>query len=347
MLKSFLKNITDNKEWILIILGSILILFAFFNLINFNPLMIIQRMREVPAVEQEGFTPLFIPETSDVGEEGTELEGENVYIPERIVIDAIDLDAPVKSAETLEVTIDGQKVIQFLIPEDYAGGWHEGSAPLGMIGNTIISGHHNAFGEVFTDLETLETGDEVIVVSGSTEFHYIIVNKMILPERDEPLETRLENARWILPSEDERLTLVTCWPSNSNTHRLILVATPFGTQQISSKNLEDSTDPIQLDRPLTDILTAGTATPSPLDQVFFVRNTSRYSVNIRDLPNLDGEIIGSIKKGDEAEGLGRSVDGDWIYVDHNTIKGWVSAELVQILSTVESLPTIGLPTATP
>jgi len=37
----------------------------------------------------------------------------------------------------------------------------------------------------------------------------------------------LQNARWIMASSDERLTLVTCWPAYSNTHRLILVAKPI------------------------------------------------------------------------------------------------------------------------
>jgi hypothetical protein len=43
---------------------------------------------------------------------------------------------------------------------------------------------------------------------------------MILPERFEPLETRLENAQWILPSDDERITVVTCWPHDSTPHRV-------------------------------------------------------------------------------------------------------------------------------
>jgi len=54
---------------------------------------------------------------------------------------------------------------------------------------------------------------------------------MILEERDAPVEQRLENARWLARSEDERLTLITCWPPESNTHRLIIVAIPDPAQQ--------------------------------------------------------------------------------------------------------------------
>jgi sortase A len=49
---------------------------------------------------------------------------------------------------------------------------------------------------------------------------------MKLKERDAGIAQRQENARWVLPSTDERLTLVTCWPPASNTYRLIVVAVP-------------------------------------------------------------------------------------------------------------------------
>jgi sortase A len=45
-------------------------------------------------------------------------------------------------------------------------------------------------------------------------------------ERGEPVEARRQNARWMNPTEDERLTMITCWPYTSNTHRLIVVAKP-------------------------------------------------------------------------------------------------------------------------
>jgi hypothetical protein len=55
---NFVKN---NKEWILIFLGIILITFAVFNLFDFNPFTYLQARQETPVVEQDGFAPLFIP----------------------------------------------------------------------------------------------------------------------------------------------------------------------------------------------------------------------------------------------------------------------------------------------
>jgi len=40
------------------------------------------------------------------------------------------------------------------------------------------------------------------------------------------MEERRENAKWIAPTDYERLTLVSCWPYTTYTHRLIVIAAP-------------------------------------------------------------------------------------------------------------------------
>jgi LPXTG-site transpeptidase (sortase) family protein len=147
-------------------------------------------------------------------------------IPTRLVIPAIELDAVIVPAKSRLIKYEGKYYSQWVAPDTFAAGWHTYSAPLGLPGNTVLNGHHNEFGEVFRRLVELEPGDEVLVYSGDLEFDYKVVLKMILPERNQPAEVRLANAAWIMPTEDERLTLVTCWPYESNSHRLILVAKP-------------------------------------------------------------------------------------------------------------------------
>lgn len=150
-------------------------------------------------------------------------------IPDRIVIPKIGLDAPVVEGGMRKVRVDGQIFEQFTAPNEFAAGWHPDLALLGSIGNTVLNGHHNVYGEVFGKLVDLEPGDFIYVYSSSRRYVYVIANKMILPELGEnvTVEQRLENARWIMSSRDERLTLVTCWPAYSNTHRLIIVASPI------------------------------------------------------------------------------------------------------------------------
>ena len=158
-------------------------------------------------------------------------------IPDRIMIPAIDLDAPVIEAKSRKIRVDNQIFDQYVAPDEFAAGWHPNSALLGVSGNTVLNGHHNVHGEVFGRLVDLQPGDKIYVFSGQRRFAYIIANKLILPEYgpDISLKQRLQNARWILPSEDERLTLVTCWPAYSNTHRLIIVASPLGMDVVSSQ----------------------------------------------------------------------------------------------------------------
>ena len=55
-----------------------------------------------------------------------------------------------------------------------------------------------------------------------------------LEEAGMPLKVRQKNAQWIMPTGDERLTLVTCWPYEwpGNSHRVIVVARPHSYFEI-------------------------------------------------------------------------------------------------------------------
>ncbi len=110
---------------------------------------------------------------------------------------------------------------------DYAAGWHSGSAYPGQQDNCVISGHNNFRGEVFRDLWTLKPGADVYLYVDQMEYHYIVTDAFILKENEESPEVRYKNARWIGPTLDERLTLVSCWPYLTATHRVIVICMPF------------------------------------------------------------------------------------------------------------------------
>lgn len=90
--------------------------------------------------------------------------------------------------------------------------------------NIVLSGHHNLGAEVFRNLVNLKKGDEIILQADGHDYRYKVTDHFILPERGVSEEQRQQNARWIMSTTDERLTLVTCWPYNDNSHRLIVVA---------------------------------------------------------------------------------------------------------------------------
>jgi LPXTG-site transpeptidase (sortase) family protein len=150
----------------------------------------------------------------------------SIWLPEVLIIPKIELEAPIDPVSYKLVEADGKTYEQWFAPDSRTVGWHQTSAALGRPGNTVLNGHHNIFGDVFRDLHTLEVGDLLIIQSGSRFFEYVVGRKEILPERYQTIDTRLENSRWIQPSDDERITLVTCWPYESNTHRVIVVAVP-------------------------------------------------------------------------------------------------------------------------
>lgn len=149
-----------------------------------------------------------------------------LIIPKRIVIPAIDLNAPVVPVSWTMVKVGGQEQPMWDLPDMRAAGWHETSASLGVPGNTVLNGHNTNNGEVFRDLYKLKVGDEIVLHTNREVYAYAVTETLILPEAGQPLEVRIENAHYIQPTEDERLTLVTCHPYGSLRNRLIVIAHP-------------------------------------------------------------------------------------------------------------------------
>ena len=89
-----------------------------------------------------------------------------------------------------------------------------------------MSGHNNILGRVFENLKELKAGDLIYVRAGRREITYRITERKLLVEKDQSLEVRTQNAQYIVPGGDDRLTLVTCWPPDNNTHRIIIIARP-------------------------------------------------------------------------------------------------------------------------
>jgi LPXTG-site transpeptidase (sortase) family protein len=154
-------------------------------------------------------------------------------IPDRIVIPSINLDVPIEKAINGKLNVEGEKFDSWKAPDKNVAGWHESSALIGVPGNTVINGHNSyslngtdLLRGVFADLVNVKPGEKIFIFSGDKEFRYTIAVKMIYKERWQPVSVRLENSRWLGHSDDERITLVTCWPKESNTHRLFVIALP-------------------------------------------------------------------------------------------------------------------------
>jgi sortase A len=144
----------------------------------------------------------------------------------RIVAKTINLDASVIAVGWNTITREDGLAVNVWTVADYAAGWHKNSALPGQGGNIVLSGHHNINGEVFRYTIELNVGDIIILYEGDQTYNYAVVDKFIVKDKGEPDAIRRENAKWIGPFNEERLTLVTCWPYTNNTHRAIVIAKP-------------------------------------------------------------------------------------------------------------------------
>jgi LPXTG-site transpeptidase (sortase) family protein len=147
---------------------------------------------------------------------------------EWIKVDAILVYAPVtpvgwssggsaNNPEAVEWDSPGAKV-----------GWVIDSAlPGDESGNIILYGHNNINASVFRSLAELQAGDEISLTTGQTEWLYEVSAVHILPvSGDNAVGERADYAQHLLPGLAPRLTLISCWPPDNNTHRVIVVAYP-------------------------------------------------------------------------------------------------------------------------
>jgi LPXTG-site transpeptidase (sortase) family protein len=156
--------------------------------------------------------------------QATPVAGAASTIPTRLIIPGINLDSAVVPVGWKKIEVNGQIYGQWEVDKNLVG-WHNLSATLGQTGNTVFNGHSNLYAQVFIDLGKVAIGDRILAFAGNQVYVYIVVNRFLVQEKGVPVEKRIENAKLILPTTDERLTLITCAQPGA-THRLIVIAYP-------------------------------------------------------------------------------------------------------------------------
>lgn len=154
-------------------------------------------------------------------------------LPSRLVIPSIKADMSVIELGWSTKKDASGAIFSEWDVADYAAGWHKNSSLPGQSGNIVLSGHNNIKGAVFRELDQLKRGDEIQLFAGGKEFAYTVDEVVIVPEKYASDAQRRENVRYIEETPDDRLTLVSCWPRNDNTHRIIVISKP--SMPISSK----------------------------------------------------------------------------------------------------------------
>jgi LPXTG-site transpeptidase (sortase) family protein len=120
------------------------------------------------------------------------------------------------------VTLDLDGYI--ITPDRFAGFWAD-SANLGTGSNTVIVGHNRPYPrDVFGQLSSLEVGNEIVLTDQFGEqYRFQVSEKVVLPVNGFDDNRAIS---YIRPTENARLTLITCHPDITCSERLIIVALP-------------------------------------------------------------------------------------------------------------------------
>jgi sortase A len=165
-------------------------------------------------------------------------------VPVRLVIPDLNIDAKVVEMGWEVVNTATGPQSDWVIPKD-AAGHHINSATMDQPGNLVLSGHNNIDGKVFeaismawddatrarvdefTDRSDILKGRKIqLYTSIGKPVNYTITDFFRLRDSGVSLAQRMQNARFLEPTDEPQLTIVTCWPPWSNTHRLVVVAKP-------------------------------------------------------------------------------------------------------------------------
>jgi sortase A len=129
-----------------------------------------------------------------------------LLLPTRLRIPVMFLDSPVH-----EVRINMGK--WEVSPMDI--GHHEGSGNPGEVGNVVLAGHRDINSALFRELDRLQPGDSVFVSNSLGEYRYVVTDSFVVtPDHTEVMD----------PTDDKRVTLITCTPIGLATQRLIVTA---------------------------------------------------------------------------------------------------------------------------
>ncbi len=118
----------------------------------------------------------------------------------RIQIPAIGVDAPIVQGDGWEQLKKGV-------------GQHIGSANPGQIGNLVLAGHNDVYGEVFRYLENLKVGEQVIIYTQLRQYVYTVTETRIV----EPTQVEIMS-----PTASPTVTLISCYPYLVDNKRIVV-----------------------------------------------------------------------------------------------------------------------------
>lgn len=145
----------------------------------------------------------------------------------RLSIPAINLNTGIKELfPTEQISSNGENKFVWEPPAFIAGHYNSSGNPGGG-SNIVLTGHNNTLGDIFRDLDQLNEGDEVILFTESGEYHYQVLEKIIVPYLGAETEGEATLQSLSAPQSSEMVTLLSCWPYFTNANRIVIIAVPL------------------------------------------------------------------------------------------------------------------------
>lgn len=96
-------------------------------------------------------------------------------------------------------------------------GWMKETNPIGSNGNAALAAHRShTFGRFFNRLDEIVLDDTFTITVGDKVYKYVVFNKVVVEPSDVSVLKQ--------PKNDQIVTLITCTPFITATHRLIIQA---------------------------------------------------------------------------------------------------------------------------
>jgi LPXTG-site transpeptidase (sortase) family protein len=103
-------------------------------------------------------------------------------------------------------------------------GWIITSALPDETGNIVLYGHNNIYGKIFQNLYDLQAGERIYLRAQNQIWEYKARYIFLLPILNASAEQAENYRHYLRPTLDRRVTLISCWPPQSNTHRVVVIA---------------------------------------------------------------------------------------------------------------------------
>jgi sortase A len=143
--------------------------------------------------------------------------------PTRLAIPKIGVNSSIRP---VSLRIEGDPNNPTTTWEEFTTGvaHYRDSANPGEAGNIILLGHNNTHGEVFRRLSEMATGDTIFVYTLDRRFSYVVIETDVVRAVGATAQDKRAHSYYLGPKPDQTLTLVSCWPYATYTHRVYVVA---------------------------------------------------------------------------------------------------------------------------